>query len=756
VPNPPLKHAWIYGPRRAGRLAAFAALSDYDAVVDSDRRRRGPYTGVGSMLRTLVPAAHEAAPGLVARHRIEILCAAPELERLVGPAPGTLTSLAPPPERTRWYSALRTRRIAHGLVDFLRDYAALRPGGRLALGFDQLTEADPTDREFIAIALRRLPASRVLVVVGTGESEPPAELADALRTYARRRSAASVTAAAAAPPEPPAEPPEPASAGPATERAAADPAGDGDPAAGGGAAGSGGAAGDGGEAPAVRYLASDGTSDVPAERAAYLRLAPRRRAELHDARATELAAAGEFSLGLGALVYHRCRGTDPAGAGYRTGLAALEYCLGMGYYDAVLELAGRLLTLAEQPPGQLAAERSMLLLATIQALIVAQRADEAEPLLWGLLADTDNPNLQKVLHYQLGMLYTRHFGDPRKDHQRAKAHLNTAVAISSQFADPAERGFHVVFMRNGLALAEMHLGNLQRSYELVSAGLARLDRDLPPDRHLLHRSVLVHNRAQVLAGLGRTAEALADFDRVIELDPHYAEYHFDRGNVRARAGDPAGAIADYEHAMTLTPPFPELAYNRGDARLALGDADGAAADFRYVLDLEPDHLEARISLATLLLDAAEPVAAADQVRAGLLHAPENARLLCLLGRAAADGGDAPCALVALDRALAADPSLYQALVCRAELAYGQGRFDDAVRDLDRALELAGADPDVLFNRGYAHEAAGRPMAAIADYELALALPGADRAELLARRDGCLAAVDGPGAAEPAAADLAVH
>jgi tetratricopeptide (TPR) repeat protein len=653
----PEQHVWITGRGRQRRLAGLAGEL---SIVDTDRRLRGPYTGVGTVLRALVPGAWAADPELVRRHSIEIVCAAPELESLLGAPPPTLTSSASAAERTRWYSRLRTRRIAHGIVEFLRSYAANRPEGRLVLAFDGLDRADATDREFVAIALRRLQPSSVLLVVGAGAGSLPDELATALRKYA------------------------------------------------------------------VQSTVNGEQSEVDGWEPA-----------AHDERATELIERGEFSLTLGAIPYHVARGGGDPEVAFEAGRAALDYCHGMGFYDAVLDLAGDLVELIDRHPDQLGDYRYVVLMWTVQALTMLQRADEAEPILFDLLARTSLPRVHLTAYYQLGMLYTRHLTDSRKDHPLAKAYLNTSIAIAALLGDPEDRSFHEVFMGNGLALAEMHTGNLQRSYELVAGGLDRLDRELPDGKHLLHRSVLLHNRAQVLSGLGRPAEALADFDRVIEIDPNYPEYRFDRGNARLKAGDPAGAIADYESAMALTPPFPELYYNRGEARLALGDADGALADYRYVLDLEPDHLEARVSLAALLLEAGEPAAAATEATAGLAELPDDARLLCLLGQAL-EASDQGAALAALDRALAADPQLYQALVCRASIAYGQGRFDDAVGDLDRAVELAGDDPVVLFNRGWAHEAAGRPGAAIADYDRALALPGADQDELLAGRDRCLA------------------
>src|SRR5689334_17420835 len=106
-------HRWIRAARRAERIAAVGAPPRPLAVVDADRRRRGPYTGVGDLLRAIVPGALELDHDLVIRHNIEILATTPELRNTVPATRETLTSLAVPEERTRFYSRLRTLRIAH-------------------------------------------------------------------------------------------------------------------------------------------------------------------------------------------------------------------------------------------------------------------------------------------------------------------------------------------------------------------------------------------------------------------------------------------------------------------------------------------------------------------------------------------------------------------------------------------------------------------------------------------------------------------
>ncbi len=682
----PGTHVWITGGDHIGRAAA-AAACEPDATVCCHRRLRGPYTGTGSLLRAIVPGIHRRAPELTARHAIEILTVAPELGSLLGPAPQTLTATAPE-ERTRWYSRCRTRRVAHGIVDFLRQSAAVAP---LTACFRQVDHADPTDLEFLSIALRRLEPSVVrLVVCSAGPLQP---LAGELASRCRRQVAAC-------------------------ERGP-------DGAMSGDAAG-------------AAFIDADGTSEAPGEREAYLRLDLARRAELHDLRADHLEQAGEWSLRLGAIPYHRARGTKADTAGRSALGEAISYCIGMAFYDAALDLAGRLglLTDADADPEQYYQVQT----AKAQCLALLERPAETEPIYYDLLSRSASPRWHMNVCSALSMLYARLLGDDPEGHMRALAHVNTAIAIASQLEDPADRAFHTAVLTNGKALAQMHLGNLPASLDLATDGIQRLDRELPPGGHRLHRCVLYHNRARALAALGRPEDALAGFDQVISLDPNYSEYRFDRANLLLKLGRHAEALAGYQDAIDLGPPCPELYYNRGTAHAAAGDLQAAIRDFRYVLDLEPDYADAWVSLASVLLDAGEPKRALAEAQAGLRIARHSPRLHCTLGLAHLELGDPAAALHAFDHALAIDPSLTQALANRAVAACQQGHYEAAIADLTAALERDPANPDLLYNRGFALETAGRLDEAITDYTSALGLAGADRAELLYRRGHCHAAL----------------
>jgi tetratricopeptide (TPR) repeat protein len=679
-------HLLICGPTAAERAALIAGLGLGEPmlpVVDAHRRLRGPYTAAGTIVRRLAAGPLRDAPKLVEGHQLEILTVAPELHGRIPTVSGTLTSLAIPEERTRFYSRNRTGRLSHGLTELIRD-AAPRDAEGCYLVIENLDHADPTDREFAAILLRRLDPGLVTVVIGT--STPPAAgefAAEALETALARCTRYQVTATEAV-------------AGPAELRTAAELAAD--------------------------YVAGHCISDQPILRTAYESLADAERRRLHEDQATALDARGEDSLRLGAIPFHREHGSDPAGAGAAALAHGLNYCLDMGFYDATVDFGQRGRAVIDWS-GQ--RDRYWMFTTKMTTSLAALgRPDEAFALYEEARALFAHPLLHMQAAYATAMLFTRHFDDERRDHDAALRWINLAVGIATLMPEPDDRAFNTVFNENGKALIEAHRGRPEEALRLVTEGLARLDRELGPDQHLLHRSVLLHNRAQVLTGLGRLDEALADYDAIIERDPRYDEYYFGRAALLRRLGRAAEALADYDAAIRLSPPFVEFYYNRADLRAEMGDVDGALADFSYVLELTPENVDARVNRAALYLDSGEVNAAQRDAEAGLEVRPDDPHLLCALGSAQFARGQFEGAIRAFDAAIAADAALAQAWTARAEAEFQTGALGAALADLDRSLELA-EDPVALFNRGVVREARREWKHAEADFDRALELAPGD-------------------------------
>ncbi|WP_235959379.1 tetratricopeptide repeat protein [Actinomadura macrotermitis] len=436
---------------------------------------------------------------------------------------------------------------------------------------------------------------------------------------------------------------------------------------------------------------------------------PDRTPAEHDALADK-ADDGAVGPRLGAVPYHRARGTDPlrAAAAHRF---ATGWCLAQGCHHAVAELGLRGLEFAD--PGRDAATWWGLVHDTAVALGSLRREEEAAALLHEARAATADPAWHSTIAYTLAMLATRHHDPARRDLTAALGWVNTAIALGEHLPDPAERAVKLGFDLNGKALIEMRRGRAEEALRLVQGAIDLAGEALAPGAQPVHRMVLLANRAQLLDRLGRHADALADWDAVIAADPAYPDYYIDRGNLRMRLGRTGEAVADYEAALRAGPPFPEPYFNRSEARFAAGDLAGALADLDEALALDPGFTEARVNRAGLLAALGEPERARADCVEGLALAPGDAYLLAALGQAELADGRHEQARRAFDEALEADPALVAAWAGRASLAFDAGDPAGAIHDLGRALEF-GEDAALLYNRAVALRAAGRPEEARTD------------------------------------------
>ncbi|USX54875.1 tetratricopeptide repeat protein [Lentzea sp. HUAS12] len=686
---------WIRADRRRDRADALAALDlpPVWAVLDAHRRLRGPYTAAGSLLRQIADDLLERCPELGERHNIELLTTTPELAGRVPSAWHTLEWAVQDSERTRYYSRLHTRNIANGLAELVRDYLAALGGGPRTLVVENAHEADASDQEFIAVLLRRGDIPDLTVVVGTSRAplvDPRGEIDVSLaRTIAAHAQVVDA---------------EPVELGELPED------------------------------PARAYVDSDGTDDDPRLLAAYLALPAESRAALHDARAAQLAQSDEFSLRLGAIPHHLEHGSDPAGAGAQALRVALDHCHKVGLYQAAADHGLR---------GRASADREAdpdlwwhLTFQTGIVLAAVGRAAEAERLYVEGRAASLDPAIHLELSYAMAMLYARHYSEAERDYVQARAWMNLAIALASQLGDPKKEAFQSVFTRNGLALVEVREQKPEVALALVNDGMARLDRELGPDEHVLHRLVLRYNRAQVYGAMGRLDDALADYSHVLERDPNFPEHHFNVGNVLRRLGRDEEAVDAYREALRLSPPFPEAHYNIGDALLALGDVEGAMAAFSYVIELDPRHVDARINRAGHLLAQGDVEGAWRDVSAALELAPDNAHLLCLKGQLLVERDEYAQASEALAQAVRRNDRLAEAWAIRGTIAVASGELTDAISYLSRAITLDD-NPESRYNRAVAYEESGELAAAILDYDAVLAVT--DDEDARERRELCAAA-----------------
>ena len=184
------------------------------------------------------------------------------------------------------------------------------------------------------------------------------------------------------------------------------------------------------------------------------------------------------------------------------------------------------------------------------------------------------------------------------------------------------------------ARAHYNLGVALADRGQVEEAIAHYQRavEIKPD------DVLAHNNLGIaLAGSAdRFDEAIAQFQQVLEIKPDFAEAHCNLGNALAGRGQVEEAIACYRKALKIKPDFAEAHNNLGNALATQGQFDEAMEHYRQTLKIKPGYAEAHNNLGTVLAVRGRLAEAVQQYRQALEIKPDYAEAYNNLRSALAD------------------------------------------------------------------------------------------------------------------------
>ena len=416
------RHDWVVAPFRLDRLAGPRDATRVWYDINADRKLRGAYTAAGDLVRKLGPLAHVRDPALVEAHELTLLSFAPDLsDRL--PASDEMVRLltfSNEGNPRTW-----TRRLAHGLADFLIAYVASIAPRRIAIAFENVDHADSLDREFLAILLRRAHPAELMLHIGSASDHLDEPLLSALGNHARqirrapisrppdcrlptawsrrlaRRSKAWRAEWAALQQLPSnhnasAIHPTPPSIGKLFDEAVK------------------GLSKARRIALAEAYVASDCTSDDPIETRAYAAITSMARRALHRSRGRVLAADGEAAAKWGAIPFHCERAAGDA----RPLLAAAKQSMRLAYYEAALDWAVRGRNLLDPlDRGKMYGEFTRNILF---ASMLLGNYPAAEALCQEVLSGTADDALVAHVTYAKAILCARLYPPEHRDYDAAK------------------------------------------------------------------------------------------------------------------------------------------------------------------------------------------------------------------------------------------------------------------------------------------------------------------------------------------------
>jgi tetratricopeptide (TPR) repeat protein len=190
----------------------------------------------------------------------------------------------------------------------------------------------------------------------------------------------------------------------------------------------------------------------------------------------------------------------------------------------------------------------------------------------------------------------------------ALAHNNLGIALAgSGRVDDAMREFHQALeCTPDLATAHFNLG-------FALAGRRQFDAAIPEYREAVKIAPRVLSNhyclALALAGRGKAGdleEAIAEYGKVLEIDPDFVAAHIDLGVALERSGRADEAIGHYRRVLEIDPNYPEAHNNLGLILAKRREFDAAVAHFQQALKTWPDYLEAHFNLGIVLAQTGKP------------------------------------------------------------------------------------------------------------------------------------------------------
>ncbi len=199
---------------------------------------------------------------------------------------------------------------------------------------------------------------------------------------------------------------------------------------------------------------------------------------------------------------------------------------------------------------------------------------------------------------------------------------------------------------------------------------------------------------QALSDSGNQEAAAVAFRRALEIQPELPLVHIQLGQVLARLGRYAEAEGHFQTASTQAPQRPEGPYNLGVLRMYQGTPAEAAPAFQEALRRDRKYIAASLGAAHALHDSGRPVEAEREFAAASRLAPDWAQRMVERSWRMSTHGDVRARYAAeglrLARQVVAavgerDPGALDVLA--AALAE-TGRFEEAERIAARAVEVA--------------------------------------------------------------------
>ena len=234
-----------------------------------------------------------------------------------------------------------------------------------------------------------------------------------------------------------------------------------------------------------------------------------------------------------------------------------------------------------------------------------------------------------------------------------------------------------------------------------------------------HSWLAYNNLGNPLLQKGHVDEAIADYEKALEINPNYAEAHSNLGYALLQKGQVGEAVAELVRAVQLDPRFADAHYNLGLALSQAGKLDEAMAEYQKALECDPNLADAHNNLGNALAQKGRVDEAMAEYQEALALNPSFAEAHYNLGLCFSLTGKLDEAMAEYEKALEINPRYAEAHNNLGNAFAQKGREDEAIVEFQKALEINPQYAEAYYNFGNALAREGRLDEAIAEFRKAV-------------------------------------
>jgi protein O-mannosyl-transferase len=195
-----------------------------------------------------------------------------------------------------------------------------------------------------------------------------------------------------------------------------------------------------------------------------------------------------------------------------------------------------------------------------------------------------------------------------------------------------------------------------------------------------------YNLGNALLQKGQVDDAVAQYQKAVEIYPNYQEAHGNLGLALFQKGQVDDAVAQYEKAVEINPNYAAARYNLGNALFQKGQLDEAIDQLQKAVEINPNYAAAHINLGNALFQKGQFDQAIDQFKKAVDINPE-AEARFNLGNALLQKGRLDEAAEQFLKALEMNPNSFQTHYTFGVALAQKGQLDEAITQFREVLRL---------------------------------------------------------------------